>query len=134
MGVMQRCKWEADAASVLQQVDEIARWHFDGHFTLMAFTTNWRAGFGTPEDRADVTSWGRAARTPIEALRNALEDWNRAGCSVEAYDATARKRAQKAARAWQDYEYTEEESDEYDAYAVASGWSSKKETEEGAPS
>jgi len=26
----------------------------DGHFTVMKFTTNWRACFGTPMDRDDI--------------------------------------------------------------------------------
>lgn len=33
--------------NILEQVTEYARKYEDGHFTLMRFTTNWRACFGT---------------------------------------------------------------------------------------
>lgn len=34
----------------------IANRKYDGHFTVMKFTTNWRVCFGTPEDRNDRVS------------------------------------------------------------------------------
>jgi hypothetical protein len=29
-------------------LESCARLHYDGHFTVMRFTTNWRVCFGTP--------------------------------------------------------------------------------------
>jgi len=40
-----------EALSVANTVRE----RFDGHFTLLAFTTNWRAGFRTPDEMD--TNW-----------------------------------------------------------------------------
>ena len=33
---------------------EIANEEFDGHVTIMKFTTNWRVGFGTVNERFEV--------------------------------------------------------------------------------
>lgn len=41
--------WGA-AGEVIEKVRAI----YDGHFTVMAFTTNWRAGPGTPSDRHEI--------------------------------------------------------------------------------
>jgi hypothetical protein len=38
----------------LAQLKAIADRHFDGHVTIMKFTTNWRVGFGTPTWRCDI--------------------------------------------------------------------------------
>jgi hypothetical protein len=35
-------------AELMQRLQEIANAEFDGHFTVMKFTTNWRVCFGTP--------------------------------------------------------------------------------------
>ena len=45
--------------------------HHDGHLTIYRFTTNWRVGFGTPFERADiyVAAEGRTFR---EAATKAL--------------------------------------------------------------
>jgi hypothetical protein len=32
----------------------VAAERFDGHVTVMKFTTNWRVGFGTPASRCDI--------------------------------------------------------------------------------
>lgn len=38
----------------MNQVIKIANEEFDGHFTLMKFTTNWRLTFGTVENREEA--------------------------------------------------------------------------------
>lgn len=38
----------------LKAAEDIAKERFDGHYTLMRFTTNWRFCFGTISDRADI--------------------------------------------------------------------------------
>lgn len=38
----------------LYRLTDIARNQFDGHFTIMRFTTNWRVGFDTPERYEDI--------------------------------------------------------------------------------
>ncbi len=43
----------------------------DGHFTLMKFTTNYRAGFYTPNNRDDIDKMAEG-KTVEEALNNAL--------------------------------------------------------------
>lgn len=45
---------------------------YDGHVTIIEFTTNWRVAFGTPESREAI---GKMAEAPTfeEAARAALE-------------------------------------------------------------
>ena len=51
--------------------------HFDGHFTVMKFTTNWRVGFGTPMDREDIEQMCEG-KTFEEAAQRALDALERA--------------------------------------------------------
>lgn len=39
---------------LLKVLVHIATESYDGHFTIMKFTTNWRVGFGTPEGREAI--------------------------------------------------------------------------------
>lgn len=41
-------------SDLLNKVIEYANKHHDGHFTLMKFTTNWRACYGTINDRFEI--------------------------------------------------------------------------------
>jgi hypothetical protein len=41
---------------LLADLIEIAERCFDGHLTIMKFTTNWRACFGTPMDDDDISN------------------------------------------------------------------------------
>jgi hypothetical protein len=50
---------------------QFARVHYDGHFTVLRFTTNWRVGFGTPYGREDIDALV-AGKTFAEAARAAL--------------------------------------------------------------
>lgn len=50
---------------------EMADINFDGHLTVMKFTTNWRVGFLTPEDRDDIQDM-HEGKTLGEAVRKAL--------------------------------------------------------------
>jgi hypothetical protein len=45
--------------------------YYDGHFTICRFTTNWRVGFGTPDDREDINDM-RDGKTFAEAAPRAL--------------------------------------------------------------
>jgi hypothetical protein len=40
-------------SDLLDRVQKIADEKFDGHYTILRFTTNIRIGFGTPCDRLD---------------------------------------------------------------------------------
>ena len=51
----------------MNKVIEIADKEFDGHFTLMKFTSNWRLTFGTVEDR-DMISAAECGLTLDEVL------------------------------------------------------------------
>jgi hypothetical protein len=55
----------------LKMLETIARQKSDGHLTIMKFTTNWRAGFITPESRDDISGLAEGA-TMEEAIRNAI--------------------------------------------------------------
>ena len=46
---------------------------FDGHVTIMRFTTNWRVGFHTPFDYFDIQTMA-VGRTFAEAARRALAE------------------------------------------------------------
>ena len=39
---------------LMRRLESVAASLFDGHLTIMKFTTNWRVGFGTPFDRYDI--------------------------------------------------------------------------------
>jgi hypothetical protein len=41
-------KNEKKILELLKKIEEVADRDHDGHFTIMKFTTNWRACFGTP--------------------------------------------------------------------------------------
>ena len=53
---------------LLEQVQNIAKAEFDGHYTIMQFTTNVRVGFRTPFDREDIENV-----KAFSTLRQALE-------------------------------------------------------------
>ncbi len=59
------------AAAYLAELASVANKRFDGHFTIMKFTTNWRVGFGTPMDRHDIEEM-QEGRTLAEAVERAL--------------------------------------------------------------
>ena len=58
--------------NLLEQVTEYANTHFDGHFTLLKFTTNWRACYGTITERTEINQMVKGA-TMEEALQALLE-------------------------------------------------------------
>lgn len=43
-----------DTDEIFKKMTEIADRYYDGHFTLMKFTTNWKCGFTTPNDWLDI--------------------------------------------------------------------------------
>jgi hypothetical protein len=45
---------EASQTHALAELVTVANKHFDGHFTIMKFSSNWRVGFGTPNSRCDI--------------------------------------------------------------------------------
>lgn len=56
---------------LMTQLTAIADEHFDGHVTVMKFTTNWRVGFGTPMSRCDIDMMWES-KTFSEAAERAL--------------------------------------------------------------
>jgi hypothetical protein len=58
-------------SELFQKCIEEAKILKDGHFTLMKFTTNWRAGFGTPTSMEHVQEF-HSGESAIEAMKNAL--------------------------------------------------------------
>lgn len=59
----------------LDVVTKIANEEFDGHFSLMKFTTNWRFTFGTIGEREDV-DLSVVGETIDEVLDKAIESRN----------------------------------------------------------
>ena len=60
-----------DDFDLFRRLVETADKHFDGHLTVMKFTTNWRIGFVTPDDRdgiADLAAGKTFAETAGIAL------------------------------------------------------------------
>lgn len=51
----------------LNIADQIAKERYDGHYTLLRFTTNWRFCFGTITGRADIERMTSGA-TMIDAV------------------------------------------------------------------
>lgn len=55
----------------ISKLESIADKYFDGHFTIMRFTTNWRVCFGTPNNRDDIGGMFEGT-TLTEAAINAI--------------------------------------------------------------
>ena len=52
----------------------MANENYDGHFTLLKFTTNWRCCFGTPSEiNHNFTAEMAEGKTPDEAMAKAME-------------------------------------------------------------
>lgn len=66
--------------SLLEQAIAYAEKNSDGHFTLCRFTTNWRAGFFTPETRYEI-EWLTEGKTMDEAIENAIAQADLLGTS-----------------------------------------------------
>jgi hypothetical protein len=57
----------------LTTLQAVALADYDGHLTIMRFTTNWRVGFFTPNDREDIQQLA-VGRSFAEAAAKALAD------------------------------------------------------------
>ncbi len=57
---------------MLRVLEELAKKHSDGHFTIMRFTTNWRVVFSTPTDRDDISEMP-VGKTVEEAIQKAID-------------------------------------------------------------
>ncbi|MGV8838798.1 MAG: hypothetical protein ACWA6X_00690 [Bauldia sp.] len=57
--------------AVWRELIRMAERRFDGHLTILKFTTNWRVGFTTPSDRDDYSEMAVGV-TFLEAARKAL--------------------------------------------------------------
>ena len=62
----------SDDFELWQALCQVANERYDGHLTIMKFTTNWRVGFMTPNDRDDIGSMS-VGETFGEAARKALD-------------------------------------------------------------
>jgi hypothetical protein len=58
----------------LEQITKIANEKYDGHFTLLKFTTNWRCCFGTPYDIMVTNRHMAEGKTMEEAINNCIEN------------------------------------------------------------
>lgn len=52
----------------MQEVQQIADLHHDGHYTIFRFSSNWKAVYGTPADVRTVCNHAVAYNTFEEAL------------------------------------------------------------------
>jgi len=66
---------------LVKEAVEIADRYYDGHMSLMKFTTNWRFGFKTPINLHRECHVFVQGKTKREALENGIT-WHRSGCSV----------------------------------------------------
>ncbi len=57
----------------LQELIDIANKEYDGHFTLMKFTTDWGCCFGTLENRMD-SYYMAHGKTMEEAIEKCIKD------------------------------------------------------------
>lgn len=57
---------------LLKQAREIAKERYDGHFTLMRFTTNWRFCFGQPFNYDEIQMMA-GGKTMIEAIQRGIK-------------------------------------------------------------
>lgn len=58
---------------LLKMCEEIAKEKYDGHFTLMRFTTNWRFCFGQPYDYNEIQAMA-GGKTMIEAIQRGINE------------------------------------------------------------
>ena len=64
---------------LMRFLQELAIKHFDGHLTIMRFTTNWRTSFLTPEGRGDIeamavgATFRKAAIQAIDSIGSVVE-------------------------------------------------------------
>jgi len=61
-----------DDSMVLKCLQEIADEYFDGHFTIMKFTTNWKISFNTPIEYDDVQMKMFTGATIYDAFKNLI--------------------------------------------------------------
>lgn len=63
-----------DNYDFISLVDALAREKADGHFTIFAFTGNYRVMLGTPNSREDIEN-APSGRTLQEALMNCVKQF-----------------------------------------------------------
>lgn len=61
-----------DANALLALLVDVANARYDGHLTVLKFTTNWRVGLGTITSREDIAAMAEG-RTLSVAILNALK-------------------------------------------------------------
>ena len=68
---------------LLKRLVDIANERFDGHLTIMKFSTNWRVGFGTPWRECSIKADDvemMEGKTLEEAATKALANPRRCDC------------------------------------------------------
>lgn len=61
-----------DEIVLMKRLQEVANEKFNGHLSILKFTTNWRISFETPSNRDDISrmavglTFGEAARKALE--------------------------------------------------------------------
>ena len=66
-------------------LEDLAKEHYDGHFTIMKLGPVWRIGFGTPFDRDGMTTWALGntfAAAAKRAIAEALIDQRKSAAAV----------------------------------------------------
>lgn len=56
---------------LLEQLENYANKYYDGHYTILKFTTNWKVGFGTVNERDQIDKL-EGFKTLKEAIVNCL--------------------------------------------------------------
>jgi len=59
--------------NILQFIRLISKKHFDGHFTIMKFTTNYRISFGSQPDTRKKIEAMASGSTLLDALIGAIQ-------------------------------------------------------------
>lgn len=60
--------------SKLQELIDIANKEYDGHFTLLKFTTDWACCFGTICETVIYSNYMAHGKTMNEAIRKCIKD------------------------------------------------------------
>lgn len=73
-----------DEIILMNRLQEVANERFDGHLSILKFTTNWRVSFGTPswghediQKMAVGKTFGEAALKTLEEFREQEEEQQR---------------------------------------------------------
>lgn len=64
---------KTDDVMAMAEINRLAKLYYDGHFSLMRFTTNWRCCFGTVNSREDIEQMAEGD-TMAEAIWKCIDN------------------------------------------------------------